>query len=135
MNLAKLSHFISIIQLKIPKNFQNFLEYLDSIDFLRGIRLNIAIDDNGKSFWVLHVRVRKKIVADGIDDPTFSIEQKGEYLNAREFNQLIEDPETAVVDMRNYYEYEVGHFENAIEIPSDTFREQLPLAVQMLEEK
>ena len=123
-------------QLSIPeKNFQNFLEYLDSIDFLRGVRLNIAVDDNGKSFWVLHVRVRKKIVADGIDDPTFSIERKGEYLNAREFNQLIEDPETAVVDMRNYYEYEVGHFENAIEIPSDTFREQLPLAIQMLEEK
>jgi len=34
--------------------------------------------------------------------------------------------------MRNHYEYEVGHFENAIEIPSDTFREQLPMAVQMM---
>jgi UPF0176 protein len=37
--------------------------------------------------------------------------------------------------MRNHYEYEVGHFEKAIEVPSDTFREQLPMAVEMLKEK
>jgi UPF0176 protein len=37
--------------------------------------------------------------------------------------------------MRNYYEYEVGHFENALEVSSDTFREQLPMAVEKLEEK
>ena len=36
--------------------------------------------------------------------------------------------------MRNHYEYEVGHFKNALEIPSDTFREQLPMAAQMLAE-
>lgn len=123
-------------QLSVPeKNLQNFKEYLDSIHFLRGVRLNIAVDDDGKSFWVLHVRVRKKIVADGIDDPNFSMERRGEYLNAREFNELTENPETVVVDMRNYYEYEVGHFENAVEVSSDTFREQLPMAVEMLADK
>jgi UPF0176 protein len=123
-------------QLSVPeKNFQSFKEYLDSTDFLRGVRLNIAVDDDGKSFWVLHVRVRKKIVADGIDDPTFSMARRGEYLNAREFNELTENPETVVVDMRNYYEYEVGHFENALEVSSDTFREQLPMAIEMLEDK
>ncbi|HRD44110.1 MAG TPA: rhodanese-related sulfurtransferase, partial [Ferruginibacter sp.] len=35
---------------------------------------------------------------------------------------------------RNHYEYEVVHFKNALEIPSDTFREQLPMAAQMLAE-
>jgi UPF0176 protein len=40
--------------------------------------------------------------------------------------------DTVVVDMRNHYEYEVGHFANAIEIPSDTFREQLPVSAEML---
>jgi UPF0176 protein len=59
--------------------------------------------------------------------------QKGKYVAAEEFNRLSADPETVVVDMRNHYEYEVGHFESAIEVPSDTFREQLPMAVQMLE--
>lgn len=123
-------------QTSVPaENFPKFRDYLYSIDFLEGVRLNVAVEDDGKSFWALHVRVREKIVADGIDDPGFSMQKRGEYLSAREFNRLAENPETVVVDMRNYYEYEVGHFENAVEIPADTFREQLPLAAEMLEEK
>ncbi len=59
--------------------------------------------------------------------------KKGKYVNASEFNSLTNDPKTIVVDMRNHYEFEVGHFENAIEIPSDTFREQLPIAVDILQ--
>jgi UPF0176 protein len=123
-------------QISLPEgNFEAFKKYLYSIDFLDGIRLNIAVEDDGKSFWVLKIKVREKIVADGINDENFSVENKGEYLNAAEFNRLTENPETIVVDMRNYYEYEVGHFENALEVPSDTFREQLPMAVEMLEDK
>jgi len=61
--------------------------------------------------------------------------EKGKYVDAELFNRLSSDPETIIVDMRNHYEYEVGHFENAIEISSDTFREQLPMAVSMLGEK
>lgn len=102
---------------------------------LDGIRLNIAVDDDGKSFWVLKIKVRNKIVADGIDDPTFSLDNKGQYLKANEYNQLSDDPDTIIVDMRNHYEYEVGHFKGAIEIPSDTFREQLPMAVEMLNDQ
>jgi UPF0176 protein len=60
---------------------------------------------------------------------------KGRYVNAGEFNKLTEDPDTIVIDMRNHYEFEVGHFKNAIEIPSDTFRQQLPMAVDMMNEK
>ncbi len=123
-------------QISVPaENFEAFKKYLYSIDFLNGIRLNIAVEDDGKSFWVLHIRVKKKIVADGIDDPDFSMRKRGEYLSAAEFNALTENPETVVVDMRNYYEYEVGHFENALEVPSDTFREQLPIAAEMLQDK
>jgi UPF0176 protein len=121
-------------QLSVPqKNFEAFKAYLHSIDGLYGIRLNIAVEDDGKSFWVLNIKVRNKIVADGIDDPTFSMRHKGKYVNAAEFNELSAKPGTIVVDMRNYYEYEVGHFENALEVSSDTFREQLPMAVEMLE--
>ncbi len=123
-------------QISIPvKNFRAFKDYLYSINFLDGVRLNIAVEDDGKSFWVLSVKVRKKIVADGIDDPNFSMRRRGAYVNAAEFNELTENPETIVVDMRNYYEYEVGHFENALEVSSDTFREQLPMAIEMLADK
>ncbi len=102
---------------------------------LNNIRLNIAVDDDGKSFWVLRIKIREKIVADGITDHAFNMYKKGQYVNAETFNELTAMPSTIVVDMRNHYEYEVGHFENAIEIPSDTFREQLPMVVDMLNNK
>lgn len=123
-------------QMSVPEfNFEALNDYLYNIDFLKGVRLNVAIDDDGKSFWVLKIKLRNKIVADGINDPSFDMQNKGRYVDAGAFNQLTEDPETIVVDMRNHYEYEVGHFENAIEVPSETFREQLPMAVAMLKEK
>ena len=123
-------------QISVPvSNFEKFRDYLYSISFLNGVRLNLAVDDDGKSFWVLKIKVRSKIVADGIKDETFDMSRKGKYVDAESFNKLTADPETIVVDMRNHYEFEVGHFENAIEIPSDTFRQQLPMAVSMLQEK
>jgi len=122
-------------QISVPEsNFEALKSYLYSIEPLNGIRLNIAVDDDGKSFWVLKVKVREKIVADGIDDPNFSMERKGKYVNAAQFNELTNDPNTVVIDMRNHYEFEVGHFEKAIEIPSDTFREQLPMAADMMKD-
>ena len=123
-------------QVSVPEpNFELFKDFLYSFEALKGLRMNVAIDDDGKSFWVLKIKVRDKIVADGIDDPLFDMRNKGEYVNAEEFNRLTDDPSTIVVDMRNHYEYEVGHFENAIEVPSDTFREQLPMSVDMLKDQ
>jgi UPF0176 protein len=120
-------------QLSVPEsNFEAMKNYFYSIEPLNGIRLNIAVDDDGKSFWVLKVKVREKIVADGINDANFDMRNKGRYVNPEQFNELTNDPDTIVVDMRNHYEYEVGHFENAIEVPSDTFREQLPMSAEML---
>src|ERR1051325_5956402 len=112
----------------------NHFENIYSIGPLNGIRLNIAIDE-GKSFWVLKVKIREKIVADGITDPLFDMSKKGKYVNAKQMNELMKQQGTTVIDMRNHYEYEVGHFENALEIPSDTFREQLPMAAEMMKDK
>lgn len=143
LNLDKLKVFGRIYvaheginaQISVPaSNFDALKAYLYSIEPLNGIRLNIAVDDDGKSFWVLKIKVREKIVADGIEDPGFDMQNRGKYVNAEAFNKLTDDPDTIVVDMRNHYEYEVGHFERAIEIPSDTFREQLPMAAGMLQE-
>jgi UPF0176 protein len=123
-------------QVSVPEsNFEAFKTFLYSYPPLKGLRLNIAVENDGKSFWVLKIKVRNKIVADGIEDPAFDMANKGRYVNAEEFNQLTNDADTIVVDMRNHYEFEVGHFENAIEIPSDTFRAQLPMAAEILEDK
>lgn len=123
-------------QISVPEsNLDALRNYIHSIEPMKDLRLNVAVDDDGRSFWVLKVKIREKIVADGIDDPTFDMRNKGKYVNAETFNQLTNDPQTIVVDMRNHYEYEIGHFENAIEVPSDTFREQLPMAAEMLNDK
>lgn len=123
-------------QISVPEDqYDTFANYIKGFEHLKDLRLNIAVDDDGKSFWVLKVKVREKIVADGIEDPDFDMQRKGRYVTAAEMNALMNDPETTVVDMRNHYEYEVGHFENAIEIASDTFRDQLPMAIETLKGK
>ncbi len=123
-------------QVNVPESgFEAFKNYLYSIDPLQGVRLNRAVDDDGKSFWVLKIKVRDKIVADGITDPGFNMQNKGRYVNAEQMNELLHEPSTVVIDMRNHYEYEVGHFENALEISSDTFRDQLPMAVELMKDK
>jgi UPF0176 protein len=123
-------------QVSVPIfRIEQFKDYFEGIGPLSGLRFNTAFADDGKSFWVLKIKVREKIVADGISDQEFTMEKKGQYLDAETFNQLATEPDTLLVDMRNHYEFEVGHFDGAIEIPSDTFREQLPLAVKLLEKK
>jgi UPF0176 protein len=122
-------------QLSVPTpNFEQFKSELYSFPSLDQLRLNIAVDDDGKSFWVLKIKVRPKIVADGINDPAFDMSRKGKYVDAEAFNKFTEDPDTVVIDMRNHYEFEVGHFEHAIEVPSDTFREQLPMSAEMMKD-
>lgn len=122
-------------QLSVPtENLNVFKGQLNSLPGFEHVRLNIAVDDDGKSFFALDIKVRKKIVADGIQDPSFDMRNKGKYVDAGSFNEMVRDPRTIIIDMRNHYEYEVGHFRNAIEIPSDTFREQLPMAVDMMQE-
>ncbi|EFV0436476.1 rhodanese-related sulfurtransferase [Salmonella enterica] len=123
-------------QISVPQSkVETFRQQLYAFDpALDGLRLNIALEDDGKSFWVLRMKVRDRIVADGIDDPIFDASNVGAYLKAAEVNAMLDDPDVIFIDMRNHYEYEVGHFENALEIPADTFREQLPKAVEMLRE-
>lgn len=122
-------------QISVPQsNVEAFRQQLYAFDAaLKDLRLNIALDDDGKSFWVLRMKVRERIVADGIDDPDFDASNVGDYLKAAEVNAMLDDPEAVFIDMRNHYEYEVGHFENALEIPADTFRDQLPKAVEMMQ--
>lgn len=122
-------------QISVPDNqFDNFKTAMNSIDFLNGIRLNVAIDDDGKSFFTLVIKVREKIVADGLNDESFDVTNKGIHLSAQEFNDLSEKSDTIIVDMRNHYESEVGHFERAILPDVETFRESLPIVADLLKD-
>ncbi|MFX0555976.1 rhodanese-related sulfurtransferase [Maribacter sp. CXY002] len=120
-------------QLSVPaENFGPFKEHLDSISFLENVRLNIAIEQDNLSFLKLKVKVRHKIVADGLNDKSFDVTNKGIHVGAEKFNELIEDPDTILVDMRNHYESEIGHFKNAITPDVDTFRDSLDIIEQDL---
>lgn len=122
-------------QMSIPADqIEAFRDTLEVYDFMKGIRLNVAIDQDDHSFLKLTIKVRHKIVADGLNDDTFDVTNKGIHLKAQEFNNLLEDPNTIVVDFRNHYESEVGHFEGAITPDVETFRESLPIINEQLQD-
>src|ERR1041384_7442036 len=59
-------------QMSVPLNeWPAFLAHLHSIPAFKGVPIKEAVDGNGKSFYKLILKVRKKIVADGIEDPGF----------------------------------------------------------------
>tara|TARA_B100000003_G_C10936034_1_gene373279 strand:+ start:1866 stop:2897 length:1032 start_codon:yes stop_codon:yes gene_type:complete len=115
-------------QISIPLENLPFLRNeLDKITFLKNIRLNYALESENKSFLKLTIKVKDKIVADGLESQKIDLSKRGTYVNALEFNKLLEERDTICIDMRNHYESEVGHFKNAITPDVDTFRESLPL--------
>ncbi len=122
-------------QVSVPKeNFEAYRKAMYDTGWLTNIRLNIAIEDDGKSFIKLKIKVRPKIVADGLDDSSFDASKGGKHLSAKEFNELTSKEDTVIIDMRNHYESEVGHFKGAITPDVDTFRDSLPIINDMLEE-
>lgn len=122
-------------QISVPAdNFEAFKIHLDSISFLENVRLNIAIEHDNFAFLKLKVKVRDKIVADGLNDDIFDVTDIGVHVNAERFNELIEDENTVLVDMRNHYESEIGHFKNAVTPDVDTFRESLDIIEEDLKD-
>ena len=117
----------SQISLPAPQ-LEAFRQHLYSLDeALNSIRLNIAIEQDNMSFLKLKIKVRDKIVADGLNDETFDVTNIGTHLKAKEFNDIIDDPNTVLLDMRNHYESEIGHFKGAITPDVDTFKQSLPI--------
>ena len=115
-------------QLSLPaKNIYLLKKILDEISFLKNVRLNIAIEHDNESFLKLKIKIRDKIVADGLGNDEYNLKNNGIHVNASEFNELLNDENTIAIDMRNHYESEIGHFEGANLPDVDTFRESLPI--------
>jgi len=122
-------------QLSVPaENFLALKKQLDAISFLKDIRLNVAVEQDNKSFLKLKIKVRNKIVADGLNDDSFDVTDIGVHLNAVEFNKMLADPNTVCVDMRNHYESEIGHFKGAVTPDVDTFRDSLDIIEEDLKD-
>lgn len=119
-------------QISVPEhNWDIFKNYLEEQPLLKNMPLKIAVEDNGKSFYKLIVRIKSKIVADGLNDNAFDVTNVGNHLTAKEFNEAMQQSGTIVVDMRNHYESEVGFFKDALKPDADTFRDALPQAIEM----
>lgn len=117
-------------QMSVPEHHvDRFLEYLYSIPELNNVPIKWAIEDDGKSFYKLTIKVRPKIVADGLENNTYDLSKVGKHLTALEFHDAIDKPGTIVVDMRNHYESEIGHFKNAFCPDVDTFREEIQMVL------
>ena len=123
-------------QLSIPDfNFEKFRSLIDSYPQFSNVDFKIAVEDDGKSFHKLIVRIKNKIVADGLKDDAFDVTNVGRHLTAKEWNEAMDQPDTIVVDMRNHYESEVGYFKGAILPDADTFKQELPMVVDLLKEQ
>jgi UPF0176 protein len=121
-------------QLSVPKeSFDSFKKSILEIVPLNNIRLNIALEHNNKSFLKLTIKIREKIVADGLNDLSFDVTKIGKHLDAQKFNQMLNDRNTVCIDMRNHYESEIGYFKGAIKPDVDTFRESLETIDKELE--
>ena len=122
-------------QMNVPEpQWEAFVTTLYKLPEFKDIPFKHAVEEPTESFWKLTIKIKDKIVADGIDDPSFDPSDVGTHLDAAAFNAKLEDPNTVCVDMRNFYESEVGHFEGAILPDCATFREELPMVVEALKE-
>jgi UPF0176 protein len=122
-------------QLSLPADhFYEFKDTIETYDFMKGIRLNVAVEQDDHSFLKLTIKVRDKIVADGLDDNTLDVTDIGIHLKAKDFNEMLDQPDTIVIDMRNHYESEIGHFKGAITPDVETFRESLPIIEEQIAE-
>lgn len=119
-------------QMSVPEHhFEAFRDQLYAMDEFREVPFKYAIEDDGKSFIKLTVKVRRQIVADGLKPEDYDVTNVGKHLTAEAWNKKLADG-AVVVDMRNYYESEIGHFESARLPQSETFRDELPEVLDML---
>ncbi len=122
-------------QISVPEHhIDEFKLTLESFPYFKGVPFKFAVEESSISFYKLTIKVRKQIVADGLSIDDYDITNVGNHLNAKEWNEAINLGAT-VVDMRNHYESEIGHFKNAILPEAETFREELPMVEEMLKGK
>ena len=120
-------------QISIPApKFDTFIELLSKREYLADMPIKHAVEE-GQSFIKLAIRVKKEIVAYNVPEDEYNMSQVGTHLNASDFNKALESPDTVVVDMRNYYESEVGHFHNAILPDVERSQELLPEVKSLLQ--
>ena len=91
------------------------VNYINSIEPLKGIEHKESFYDD-QPFYRMKVKLKKEIVTMGVEDidPNKVV---GTYVEPRDWNALIADPEVTLIDTRNQYEVDIGSFEGAVSPP------------------
>lgn len=114
-------------QMSVPEmNWEKFLETLSTYPFFKDIFINHASTESSYAFFKLDVRAREKIVVHRLREDPFHNSTPGKHLSPQEFHEMANDKNAIVVDARNSYECDIGHFENAFLPTSKTFSKILP---------
>ncbi len=122
-------------QISVPEfNLKKFRDRINSISSFKDVPFKIALEDDGKSFFKLTIKIRNKIVEDGLAHNQYDVTNVGKHLSAKEWNKAIDNGAT-IVDMRNHYESEIGKFKGAICPDSETFQQELPMVKRLLKGK
>ena len=119
-------------QISVPKtHWSQFLATLNEIKELENVPIKKALKD-GDSFYKLTIKVREELVTYNVSSDTYDMKKTGKHLDAEQYNQALENPGTIIIDMRNYYESEIGRFDNALIPDVETSKELLPKVKEML---
>lgn len=104
-----------------PKAIDNILAYLRADPRLENLDAKFSTAEDAP-FYRMKVRLKKEIVTMGVDgiDPNVTV---GTYVDPQDWNALISDPDTILIDTRNDYEVEIGTFKGAVNPNTQTFRE------------
>jgi len=80
-------------------------------------------EHDGHAFKKMHVRPREELVTLRLKEDINPLETTGNYLSPKEFYEAMQEEDTVVIDARNDYEYDLGHFRGAVRPEIETFRE------------
>jgi len=118
-------------QMSIPKNkLERFKKKLYSYDYFKNMELKLAIEE-GISFLKLTIKIKPEIVAYKVSKEKYNMNVVGKHLDYKKFNEAI-DKGAVTIDMRNYYEGEIGKFDNAIIPDVDRSQDLLPAVKKIL---
>ena len=99
-----------------------YMEALKNDARFQGITFKVD-EAEGHAFKKMHVRPRQEIVALDLEDDVNPRELTGNYLSPKEFREALLSDDTVVIDARNDYEYDLGHFRGAVRPDITRFRD------------
>jgi UPF0176 protein len=117
----------------LEKDIKNYKAYLETHPIFKGIVFKESVHET-HTFKKIIVKNKNELVNLSLEDDVNPKEITGRYIEPVEFYQRVHDKDTVIIDARNDYEYDMGHFKGALRPNIRAFRE-LPDWVRANKEK